>query len=306
MPAENEMKTGTRQLSRTRQKARDRGGIMPWKTILASTAMLASAPAWATGAGGLTEIAMLSGANLPADAYLLSSAQLRLIRGRYVASNGAIIYFGVTLSSDWAHGGSSVQANLTMGFSRDPQGNFTPTTITHSVVGVLSSGDSGSSNQVEGDPPVNHMEGGLGQSIQVAGQGNVAHNTLGFDQSDGNASPNTNGNNTNNGSTLGIPSAGQTGATTTWNDPCGAANCMATVTRDGRGLTLSIKTDRGSVTQHVGSGTVLQTVQLQSNYNTIMNSLKLDLVRSTDSPGPKTIDTNALNRVLRLATPQWH
>lgn len=259
-----------------------------WGAALAGGAMIASAPAWALGVQAPSAEAQLAPAYLPGNMYLLSPAQLSHIRGKFVdPSNGAIVFFGVTLSSDWSAGrsGDGVRAHLTFGFSRDQTGNFGHVSIDRGIQGDLPSySDPGGTHKVQGSAPVEHMDQGLGQSIQVAGNGNDVHNTL-------NISSGTSNNNTPPDNPANL------GASWTMTQSCGtSSNCQAVLSRVGTRFMLSISSDRGTVHQEITPGQLLQSAQVTSDLNHITNTLKLQIQRSSSTV--PVVNTGGLNRIL--------
>jgi len=160
---------------------------------------------------------------------------------------GTVTYFGVDMVSTWTQSGTSgtqgVSAGLDIGFdlahgqvtigkwSSSTNGGLPTTAPTGSIAG------SGASN----------LSSGVGQNIQVSGNGNTIDNTA-------------------------VVTVGSVGAAVLvpTTNTCGA-QCTITVGRNGAAV--GISTPQGSVLQMIGPNGILQSAQVSSDMNTITNQL---------------------------------
>lgn len=196
-----------------------------------------------------------------ANARELSDTELGNMRGRFV-SNGTILYFSFSMSSDWRTSAGEAlhaQANLNADVSSSqPKVSFQPT------VTVVSAEDSQPTQQSgnTGTTIRNNAEGngtGLSQIIQVGGDGNRASNRFEMEVSTrgaGNSSSST-GN-------------GQTTLTT-------ASGAQLSVQNKPGLLGISIDmADQGRITQQIIANRGLQqSVQLNSNLQQVNNVTRL-------------------------------
>lgn len=239
-----------------------------------------TAPAWAQ-AGTLqgAQPLALRPIGLPRGIELVGPGVMKQVRGRYVGPNGSVVYFGVTLSSDWMSGGSEVRAHLSLGFrpGRHPDVQVTGASIDGSFG---SPSTSRGTRSISGDPPVNHMGNGLGQSIQVAGRGNSIHNSLDVSNR------------------VGPPPEPTASLATVFpkTASCGTG-CQATLKLLHNQLGLTINNgNRGAIAQLVGGGRVTQSAQIKSDFNSIVNALHVDIYHANE--GSPVVGASTLQGLL--------
>lgn len=209
------------------------------------------APAAAQGGTGLTAI---------------PDSELAQMRGRYTVGNNAVAWFGVSMVSTWrTASGQTLKGTMTlaMDFSKSataPTISFVPTvTITAADAPMPATGDVVRSVDASGLANVS----GMSQSVQVAGDANLAHNLVQLDVHDG-AAP--------TGTTAGIdPDAAQN---------LGNATATAGFQDNTAAVQLTIE-GQGAVRQWIGNGSLGQSIQLTSDYQQVSNQLQIDLVRQT-------------------------
>lgn len=120
--------------------------------------------------------------------------ELADMRGRYVAGNNTVLWFGVEMISTWqSSNGQTLQSTLTVGmdFSKNPnqpQVKFVPTVTITTIGNALPASTTASniSRSVQSAGLANVS--GLTQSVQIAGDNNAASNVTSLDiQSAGSA-----------------------------------------------------------------------------------------------------------------------
>ncbi len=160
----------------------------------------------------------------------------------------SVVYFGVQMISTWqvASGGVAVGLNLGINVKTD---TVTVSTWSSSNNGGLPAGPA-TGNSVNGAAPVSGISNGVGQSIQVAGDGNTVVNDAGLVVSES------------------APNSVITPTTTTCGSTC-------TTTIGANSVTIAIATAQGTVSQSIGPDGVLQTVQLNGNSNQIESDLNM-------------------------------
>ncbi len=176
---------------------------------------------------------------------------------------GPVTYFGITMQSTWTVGTGAQAAGAAVGMTV----GINPSSQTVMVNSWNSSTNGGvpelsqpPNGTVEG-PGLSSVSNGVGQSIQVAGNGNTATNQTTVTYSPGSV-------------TL-TPVANL--------NTCGA---QCTVTTANNLLGVAINTSRGLVSQSVGSGALTQSVQVVSDMNQITNQLGIQIQASPSNiPG---------------------
>lgn len=216
--------------------------------LCAAPALAEEAPAPA--ARGLTEI---------------PDPELGLMRGRFIAGDNKVLWFGVSMVSSWqTSSGQMLQGRLDIGFDfsdGQPVLSFSPNVVLtdeHAPMPVPS-------GQRSVDSAGLANVSGLVQGVQVAGDGNAASNVTSLTLRDGEAPPIT-----RNGGT----------AQGTLSQSVGAAS--ATVQFDGNraGVLLEVQ-DHGAAEQWIRSGSMGQSIRLASDGQSVSNQLHLDMVRQS-------------------------
>jgi hypothetical protein len=166
-----------------------------------------------------------------------------------------VAYFGISLVSSWSAGSGANAPGVTVGanIGVDPNSHgVTTSTWSTSTNGGLPAAAGNTGNSVTGTPPLENISGGIGQSIQVAGNGNTVNNSATIN--------------------IGVSAPGQTAAPTS--NTCGS-DCTATI--NGNGVAIAISTQQGIVSQTVGANGVMQSVQIASDLNTITNQMAMQV-----------------------------
>jgi len=216
--------------------------------------LLAAAPALAQQvpaqpARGLTEI---------------PDAELGLMRGRFIAGDNKVLWFGVSMVSTWqTSAGQTLQGQLGIGFDfsdGSPVLSFTPNVVLTDEnapmpvpSGTRSVDSSGLANV-----------GGLVQGVQVAGDGNAASNVTSLTLREG-AVPGANG----GGAAEGAISRS-----------AGAATASVRFDGNGAGVLLEVQ-GHGSAEQWIRAGSMGQSIRLASDGQSVSNQLHLDMVRAS-------------------------
>ena len=223
---------------------------MDTRLLLLATALLGLMPAAVLAeqprGNGLTEI---------------PDPELNLMRGRYTVGGNNVAWFGVTMVSQWqAANGTAMQGALTLGMDfrqgRTPKVSFTPSVSITAVDAPLPQG--GSIASVDSSGLANAS--GLVQSVQVAGDGNVARNVTSLTLRDGEVPAMT-------GNAVGTASAQQGGA-------------RATASFDNNQARLLLQLDGvGEMQQWIRNGSVGQSIALAGDGQQVGNRLQIELVR---------------------------
>ncbi len=187
--------------------------------------------------------------------------ELGLMRGRYTVGGNNVAWFGVTMVSQWqASNGTTLQGSLTLGM--DFRGGGAPKLSFQPSVHVTAA-----------DAPLPDTHGrsvdssglanasGLVQSVQVAGDGNVARNVTTLTVREG-----------------GVSAALSDGADSVSAQQGGAS---ATAVLEGNQARLLLQVDgQGLVQQWIRNGSVGQGIALAGDGQIASNQLRLELVRN--------------------------
>lgn len=229
--------------------------IKPLAISVALLAAMLSLPASATehaarSGNGLTEI---------------PDQQLALMRGRYTVGNNAVAWFGVSMVSTWqTASGQTLQSTLQFGMnfadSDRPTITFTPTVSITDVDAPLPP-TGGHTRSIDASGLANVS--GLTQSVQVAGDGNLASNVTQLNVREGTTAPSPD----LAGVSPGQVSSRQGTAVATAGFDDGAARVL-----------LQIE-GQGAVEQWIRSGSLGQSVQLTSDNQQVTNRLEINMVR---------------------------
>lgn len=187
--------------------------------------------------------------------------ELNLMRGRYTVNGNSVAWFGVTMISRWQSGAQAAQSAMTLGmdFSKGgtPKISFTPSVVVTAADAPLpvTPGRSVDSSGLQN-------VAGLTQSIQVAGDGNLANNTTQLNVRDGSAPTTTGGSGT-------LASAQQGGVS-------------AVAQLDGNTARVQLQIEGvGAVQQWIRNGSVGQSIALASDGQAVSNRMQIDLVRQS-------------------------
>ncbi|MEN1925320.1 hypothetical protein [Luteimonas qiangzhengi] len=217
-------------------------------------ALLCSAPALAEQAparkaAGLTEI---------------PDPELDLMRGRFIAGDNKVLWFGVSMISSWQTGsGQMLQGRLDIGFDfRDgqPVVSFSPNVVLTDEYAPMPVPSGQRSVDSAGLANVS----GLVQGVQVAGDGNAASNLTSLTLRDGE-----------------IPAAAPGGASRGGvSQSAGAASASARFDGNTAGVLLAVE-GHGAVEQWIRAGSMGQSIRLTSDGQSVSNQLHLDMVRES-------------------------
>ncbi len=193
----------------------------------------------------------------------IPDAELGDMRGRYIVGDNRIAWFGVSMVSTWLTGsGQAVKGAMQIGFDvrgGKPIVSFTPSvTITDSAAALTASGD----RHIDAAGLAN--VDGLVQSIQVAGDANVARNGTTLTVRDGDA-PSASADDATPATAI----AQASGITAQAGIENGAARVLLQI--DGQGAT----------EQWIGANAVGQSIRIAGDGQSVSNQLQLDLVRQS-------------------------
>jgi len=192
--------------------------------------------------------------------------ELELMRGRYTVGGNSVAWFGVTMISTWTDpAGRTLEGGMTLGmdFSKGGQApvvSFAPVvsiTAADAPLPVTAAGD----RNIEAAGLGNAA--GLVQSVQLAGDGNIASNLAHLRVRQGDGAPDG----------VAAPMYGHE-AVSQLGD--------ATVVAGFDGGTARVKLqigDQGAVEQWIRSGSLGQSIQLSADHQRVANRLQLDLVQ---------------------------
>ena len=260
--------------------------ITPWTPVAMLLALLGTAPVLAADAPraeqgrpgkGLSEI---------------PDPELNLMRGRYTVNGTSVAWFGVTMVSQWQAGNQSAQSALTLGMdfshgTQAPKVSFTPSvTVTAADAPLpVTPGRSVDSSGLQN-------VAGLTQSVQVAGDNNVASNNTQLNVREGTAPP---------ASDPGVAQAGtqQAGTQQSATDQAGVQSAAvqqagvqqasaqqgvvsAVAQQDGNSASVKLDIQGvGQVQQWIRNGSVGQSIVISSDGQAVRNRMQIDLVRQT-------------------------
>jgi hypothetical protein len=232
----------------------------------------------------LTPALSARAADVPPGAGLheLADTELNAMRGRYTVDDHTVAWFGVTMISTWqTASGQLLQGTLAFGmdFSKghgQPTLTFTPSvTLTKADAPVPMPG--AGTRSVDGSGLAN--VGGLLQSVQVAGDGNLASNVTRLTIRDGNAPATTGAAHGTGGASL------------------SDGNASVSVGFDGQSAGVRLAIDgQGTVQQWIRDGSLGQSVQLAADGQSVSNRLEIDLVRQV-SPANTPLALNVAQAI---------
>ncbi|HEV2540077.1 MAG TPA: hypothetical protein VGU03_10250 [Frateuria sp.] len=200
----------------------------------------------------------------------LADTELNAMRGRYVVDNHMVVWFGVRMISTWqTASGQQLQGALAFGMDfRNGQGQptltFMPSVSITRADAPVPMPATGGTRSIESSGLAN--VGGLLQSVQVAGDGNLASNLTQLTVRDGNAPA------------AGGRSAGLGG------ESLSDGSASVSVGFDGQSAAVRLTiAGQGAVQQWIRNGSLGQSVQLAADDQNVSNRLEIDLVRQATS-----------------------
>lgn len=165
--------------------------------------------------------------------------------------HGPIVYFGISMSSRWTVGsGDGVAVGTNIGI--DVATRTLSISNWSSVSGAGLPSPAPGTSSISGAPPVGSTSSGVGQSIQVAGNGNSIINEAYVEY--GTAS-------------VPLPSSANANG-------CGSV-CAAYANATGAGVTITAP--QGVVAQSIGANGILQTAQIWSDFNAVTNQMAINV-----------------------------
>ncbi|MFA6228960.1 MAG: hypothetical protein WC617_02150 [Rhodanobacter sp.] len=196
----------------------------------------------------------------------VSDAELGDMRGRYTVSGNTVAWFGVKMISTWqSNTGQVLESTLAVNMKFDP-GKVQPTvtfqptvSITRADAPLPATPSATPSRSVDGSGLAN--VGGVVQSVQVAGDGNVASNVTRLSLLDGDSAPTP--------TTSATPFASATDA---------GASAVASFDGQSAHVLLTIE-GQGAVAQWIRNGSVGQSVQLTADNQWVSNRMEIELVQ---------------------------
>jgi hypothetical protein len=196
----------------------------------------------------------------------LDDTELNAMRGRYTVDDHTVAWFGVRMISTWqTAAGQTLQGTLAFGMDfshgkEQPTLSFTPSVSITRTDAPVPMPATGGTRGVDGSGLAN--VGGLLQSVQVAGDGNLASNVTRLTIRNG-AAP------VAGGSGIGTGSASLSD---------GDASVSVGFDGQSAGVRLAIA-GQGTVQQWIREGSLGQSVQLAADDQNVSNRLEIDLVR---------------------------
>ncbi len=193
--------------------------------------------------------------------------ELALMRGRYTVGGDAVAWFGVSMISTWqTSAGQTLQGTLTLGMDTRGKGSpvlsFVPSVSITSADAPLPQATATASRSVDSSGLQNVS--GMVQSIQLAGDGNVASNVADLRIHDGDVDA------------VAVTASASTLATATSGDATATARYA-----DGKASVQLDVAGQGQVQQWIGAGSVGQSIALGADAQMVSNRLQIDLVRQS-------------------------
>jgi hypothetical protein len=222
----------------------------------------------------------------------ISDPELNTLRGRYTIGDNAVAWFGVQMISTWqTANGQTLQGTLAVsmdfsGHQTQPRVTFQPSVSITRADAVLPMPAVAATRSVDGSGLAN--VGGVVQSVQVAGDGNLAGNVVKLNVSNGGVAPGT-----TPGSSQDSASAQQDGAS-------------ATAAFNGKDASVQLNVNGlGSVQQWIRNGSLGQSVQLTADSQAVSNLMEIDLVRQTIAANAQLSQNvaQAINLARGIGTP---
>nr|WP_228064383.1 hypothetical protein [Lysobacter avium] len=237
--------------------------------LLATPAQASGLQAVAATAGGALSAPPTS-ADAPAVRRATGMAEipdpeLATMRGRYTVGDHQVAWFGVSMISTWqTASGQTLEGTLLLGmdFSQGgrPVVSFTPT-VNITAVDAPVTGSDGIARGVDASGLANVS--GMTQSVQVAGDGNIAANVTRLNVRAGDA-----------------PAAAA--ASAPGNATSRVGDAVASAAFDGGSANVLLQVQgQGAVQQWIRNGSLGQSIQLTSDHQQVSNRMEIDLVRQS-------------------------
>lgn len=207
--------------------------------------------------------------SLPANAVEeVSDAELGDMRGRYTVSGNTVAWFGVKMISTWQSStGQVLSSTLAVNMKFDP--GTAHATVTFQPTVSITRADIPAPAPAPANNPTRSVNGtglanvgGVMQSVQVAGDGNVAGNVTRLSVLDAESAPA--GTSSNNSPMASVTDAG--------------ASAVASFDGQSASVLLTIE-GQGAVAQWIRNGSVGQSVQLTADNQWVSNRMEIEVVR---------------------------
>lgn len=208
----------------------------------------------------------------------LKDQELSELRGRYVMP-GAIVYFGMSMTSTWQNAaGDVLGAKTTLQIQQNtikPQ--FYVSLINQKGNGSTPTNGNGS---ITGGAGLNTVQG-VTQSTRTAGDGNSAYNNVDINVQQNGQAPALAA---NQGQAL------SSGSTISGSNAAG--NLSVSSVNGGVQLAIQANNNQGNAMQLIASGGVMQAVNLIGAGNQVQNLTQLNVVLRNDLPSAGVLNTN--------------
>jgi hypothetical protein len=220
----------------------------------------------------------------------ISDAELGTMRGRYTIGDNQVAWFGVKMISTLQDSlGQTLQSTLavSMDFTHGaPNVTFEPTvSITRPDAPLPPSPPNVPTRSVDGRGLANVQ--GVVQSVQVAGDGNLASNVTHLSITDGDSAPaaasaSKSGGSTANTNVTSVATAAAAAATSATAAAAYGDGSSAVASFNGRSADVLLTIDgQSAVAQWIHDGSVGQTIQIAGDYQWASNRMEISLVRQT-------------------------
>lgn len=212
----------------------------------------------------------------------ISDAELGDMRGRFTVGGNRVAWFGVTMVSTWQTStGNTLQGALTFGMRFGPNGQTPVVSFQPSV--SISSPDAPLPTPADGrsiDAAGLGNPTGIVQSVQLAGDGNLAGNLLQIDVRDGEAPEGYGVQGTDGNAAL-----------------AGDGFALSAGVGDGRAPRILLRIDGvGAVEQWLGAQGIGQQIQLAADGQQASNRMRIELVREA-MPAGSVLDQNVAQAI---------
>ncbi len=230
--------------------------IAPWTPAALLLALLGAAPTLAADAPDAAQGRPGKGLSEIPD------PELNLMRGRYTVNGNAVAWFGVTMVTQWQAGNQSAQSALTLGMNFSHGGSTPKVSFTPSVTVTAADAPLPVTPGRSVDSAGLQNVAGLTQSVQVAGDNNVASNSTQLNVREGTA-----------------PATPEQSAPEASAQQGGVS---AVAQQDGNSANVKLDIQGvGQVQQWIRNGSVGQSIAISSDGQSVRNRMQIDLVRQT-------------------------
>ena len=258
---------------------------MNGKRTLCIAIGLATAPVALPALADVQEQQPAPGAQAPAHAGLteLTDEEMGDMRGRYTVDQNTVAWFGVTMVSTWQNEAgqqltSQLKVSLDVTQPASPKVTFQPhVSITRADVPVM---PTGGKREIDNAGLAN--VNGMVQSVQVAGDGNVASNTAHVKLRESSE----------------VPASGAGNAASTLLATASAPGMNAVASLEDNAARVLLQIDgQGAVEQWISGNGMGQSIRLAADGQQVSNWLELDLVRHPAASGRAPLGQNVAQAI---------